>query len=269
MTFCSEIAADPKHLGAKIGFLAVLHTWGQNLQHHPHLHCVIPAGGLAPDHTRWISAPVSFFLPVRVLSRVFRGKFVDGLKRLFQAKKLSFHGTLRSLADSQQFRKFQRQLFRKDWVVYAKRPFRGPEYVLQYLARYTHRVAISNHRLIAFEDGKVTFRYKDYTHGGKKRKMTLDADEFLRRFLLHVLPRGFVRIRHFGFLANRSRARQVAICRQLLNNAPPSQSSTVAALQPRQWPCPHCGKPMILVEKLTSGDCRIGAIRLNGFLDTS
>jgi len=167
-----EVAADSKHLGAKVGFLAVLHTWGQNLQHHPHLHCVIPAGGLAPEHDRWIRAPTSFFLPVRVLSKVFRGKFVNGLKRLFQAHKLTFHGTLRSLADPQQFRKFLRQLFRKDWVVYAKRPFRGPEYVLQYLARYTHRVAISNHRLIAFEDGNVTFRYKDYAHGSKKRKMT-------------------------------------------------------------------------------------------------
>jgi hypothetical protein len=210
-----EIAADPKYLGANIGFLAVLHTWGQNLQHHPHVHCVIPAGGLALDHTRWIRAPSSFFLPVRVLSKVFRGKFVDGLKRLFQAKKFGFHGGLRSLADPQQFRRFLRQLFRKDWVVYAKRPFRGPEYVLQYLARYTHRVAISNHRLIAFENGEVSFRYKDYAHGNKKRKMTLSADEFLRRFLLHVLPRGFVRIRHFGFLANRSRARLVGICRQL------------------------------------------------------
>jgi len=209
---------------------------GQNLQHHPHLHCVIPAGGLAPDDTRWIRAPASFFLPVRVLSKVFRGKFVEGLKRLFQAKKIGFHGALRSLADPKQFRKFLRQLFQKDWVVYAKRPFRGPEYVLQYLARYTHRVAISNHRLIAFEDGKVSFRYKDYAHGSKKRKMTVSADEFLRRFLLHVLPQGFVRIRHFGFLANRSRARLVAICRQLLSNALPSLSPTVVARPPMAMP---------------------------------
>jgi hypothetical protein len=264
-----EIAADPKYLGADIGFLAVLHTWGQNLQHHPHIHCVIPAGGLALDHARWIRAPTSFFLPVRVLSKVFRGKFVDGLKRLFQAKKLSFHGALRSLADWKQFRSFLRQLFRKDWVVYAKRPFRSSEYVLQYLARYTHRVAISNHRLIAFENGEVSFRYKDYAHGNKKRKMTLSANEFLRRFLLHVLPRGFVRIRHFGFLANRSRARLVAICRQLLSDAPRTRLPTEVALPPRQWPCPRCGAAMIVVERLNPGEIRYRALRLNGTQDTS
>jgi hypothetical protein len=264
-----EIAADPKYLGADIGFLAVLHTWGQNLQHHPHIHCVIPAGGLALDHARWIRAPTSFFLPVRVLSKVFRGKFVDGLKRLFQAKKLSFHGALRSLADWKQFRGFLRQLFRKDWVVYAKRPFRSSEYVLQYLARYTHRVAISNHRLIAFENGEVSFRYKDYAHGNKKRKMTLSANEFLRRFLLHVLPRGFVRIRHFGFLANRSRARLVAICRQLLSDAPRTRLPTEVALPPRQWPCPRCGAAMIVVERLNPGEIRYRALRLNGTQDTS
>jgi hypothetical protein len=263
-----EIAADPKHLGAKIGFLAVLHTWGQNLQHHPHLHCVIPAGGLALENAHWIRAPTSFFLPVRVLSKVFRGKFVDGLMRLFRAHKLGFHGSLRSLADSKQFRKFLRQLFRKDWVVYAKRPFRGPEYVLQYLARYTHRVAISNHRLIAFEDGKVSFRYKDYAHGSKKRKMTVSADEFLRRFLLHVLPRGFVKIRHFGFLANRSRARLVAICRELLSDAPLARSPTRVA-PPRQWACPSCGATMVVVERLKPRDIRLCAIRLNGTPDTS
>lgn len=263
-----EIAADPKHLGAKIGFLAVLHTWGQNLQHHPHVHCVIPAGGLAADHAHWIRAPTSFFLPVRVLSKVFRAKFVDGLKRLFQAHKLGFHGALRNLADPKQFRKFLRQLFRKDWVVYAKRPFRGPEYVLQYLARYTHRVAISNHRLITYEDGKVSFRYKDYAHGGKKRKMTVSADEFLRRFLLHVLPRGFVRIRHFGFLANRSRAQLVAICRELLSDALLARSP--GCLGPsRQWPCPNCGAAMVVIAKLTARDIHLCATRLNGSPDTS
>jgi hypothetical protein len=264
-----EIAADPKYLGAKIGFLAVLHTWGQNLQHHPHLHCVVPAGGLAPDHAQWVPAPTSFFLPVRVLSKVFRGKFVDGLKRLFQAKQLGFHGALRSLADSQQFRKFLRQLFLKDWVVYAKKPFRGPEYVLQYLARYTHRVAISNHRLIAFEDGKVTFRYKDYAHGSKKRKMTVSADEFLRRFLLHVLPRGFVRIRHFGFLANRSRARLIATCRKLLSDVPRIRLPTVVELPPHQWPCPRCGAAMMVIERLNPREIRYAALRLNGTPDTS
>jgi hypothetical protein len=264
-----EIAADPKHLGAKIGFLAVLHTWGQNLQHHPHIHCVIPAGGLAAANARWIRAPTAFFLPVRVLSKVFRGKFVAGLKRLFQAHKIQFHGSLRALADTKQFRCFLRQLYRRDWVVYAKRPFRGPEYVLQYLARYTHRVAISNHRLIAFEDGKVAFRYKDYAHGGKKRKMTISADEFLRRFLLHILPRGFVRIRHFGFLANRSRAQLVAICRELLNAAPLARSPTRASEPTGQWACPTCGAAMTVVERLKPGDLRLNSIHLNGVPDTS
>src|SRR6266849_2442280 len=178
----SEIAADPKHLGAEIGFLSVLHTWGQHLQAHPHVHCVIPAGGLSPDHSRWIHPKHHFFLPVRVLSRVFRGKFVSGLKRLFRQKKLRFHGNLRHLSEAKLFHRFLRLLFSQDWVVYAKPPFGGPEYVLQYLARYTHRVAISNHRLISLTDGKVTFRWKDYAHGKKKSKMTLTADEFLRRF---------------------------------------------------------------------------------------
>jgi hypothetical protein len=200
---------------------------------------------------------------------VFRGKFVDGLKRLFQAHKLGFHGSLRGLADSKQFRNFLRQLFRKDWVVYAKRPFRGPEYVLQYLARYTHRVAISNHRLTGYEDGNVSFRYKDYARGGKKRKMTISADEFLRRFLLHVLPRGFVRIRHFGFLANRSRARLVAECRELLSDAPLAHLSTRIPLPTCQWECPRCGEAMIIVERLKPRDILLRAIRLNGAPDTS
>jgi hypothetical protein len=265
----SEVAADPKHLGAKVGFLSVLHTWGQNLQHHPHVHCVIPAGGLAPDYSRWIHPSAAFFLPVRVLSKVFRGKFVDGLKRLYRAHKLAFHGTLRSLADAKQFRQFLRQLFRKDWVVYAKRPFRGPEYVLQYLARYTHRVAISNHRLIGYEDGKVSFRYKDYAHANKKRKMTVTADEFLRRFLLHVLPRGFVRIRHSGFLANRSRSRLVALSRQLLDDAPLPRSSTLSNPAPSIWPCPKCAGPMIVTERLKPGDIRLRAIRRHTYVDTS
>jgi predicted RNA-binding Zn-ribbon protein involved in translation (DUF1610 family) len=264
-----ETAADAKHLGARIGFLAVLHTWGQNLQHHPHVHCVVPAGGLAPDHARWIRAPTSFFLPVRVLSKVFRGKFVEGLKRLYRLHKLNFHGALRSFSESKQFRRFLRQLFGKDWVVYAKRPFRGPEYVLQYLARYTHRVAISNHRLIAYKDDKVSFRYKDYAHGSKKRKMTVSADEFLRRLLLHVLPRGFVRIRHFGILANRSRTGLVAICRQLLADAPLPSPPTHVAPPPRQWPCPNCGAAMIVIERLTPCGVRGSTVPLNGTPDTS
>jgi hypothetical protein len=263
-----EVAADPKHLGARIGFLAVLHTWGQNLLHHPHVHCIIPAGGLSPDKSRWIRSPASFFVPVLVLSKVFRAKFVGGLKRLFRSHKLSFHGLLSSLADSKQFRRFLRQLFRKDWVVYAKKPFRGPAYVLQYLARYTHRVAISNHRLISFEDGKVTFRYKDDAHGNKKRAMTLTSDEFLRRFLLHVLPGGFVRIRHYGFLANRSRSRLVTVARQLLDVAPVVPS---APAQPAQgiWSCPKCAARMIVIERFRPGDIRLCTISGDAYADTS
>ena len=194
-----EIAADPRHLGAEIGFLSVLHTWGQNLQHHPHVHCVVPAGGLSPDHQRWVHPRYAFFLPVKVLSRVFRGKFIAALKRAFKQKKLKFPGSVKRLADRKAFDAFLRPLFRHDWVVYAKRPFGGPQHVLHYLARYTHRVAISNHRIINVADGKVTFRWKDYAHNGKQRLMTITAEEFLRRFLLHTLPRGFVRIRFCGF----------------------------------------------------------------------
>jgi Putative transposase len=193
-----QLARDPRHLGADIGFLSVLHTWGQNLLAHPHVHCVVPSGGLSPDRTHWIHPRYPFFLPVHVLSRVFRGKFVAGLKRRFQQRQLTFAGSLRPLANEKAFRSFLRPLFRENWIVYAKPPFGGPHHVLGYLARYTHRVAITNHRLVAFDGDRVTFRWKDYAHGNKKRRMTLDAQEFLRRFLLHVLPRGFVRIRSFG-----------------------------------------------------------------------
>jgi Putative transposase/Transposase zinc-binding domain len=263
-----EVAADPKHLGAEIGFLSVLHTWGQNLQHHPHVHCVIPAGGLAFDHSRWIRAPGRFFLPVRVLSRVFRGKFTAGLKRLFRQNKLSFHGSLQPLAQPKLFRKWLRQLWRKEWVVYAKQPFGGPQHVLQYLARYTHRVAISNHRLISFEDGLVAFRWKDYAHGNKKRKMTLRAEEFLRRFLLHVLPRAFTRIRHFGLFANRRRRPTVALCRGLLGSEPAAsvQPGVASAME---WKCPNCAGPMIVLEKLTAVQIGLRSTALASFVDTS
>ena len=263
-----EVAADPKHLGAEIGFLSVLHTWGQNLQHHPHVHCVIPAGGLAPDHAQWIRSPPGFFLPVRVLSAVFRGKFTDGLKRLFRRNKLDFHGSLRNLAQAKSFHSFLRQLWRKDWVVYAKKPFRGPDYVLQYLARYTHRVAISNHRLISYRGDKIAFRWKDYAHGSKKRKMTLAADEFLRRFLMHVLPRGFTRIRHFGLLANRRRGELVSLCRQLLADvATPPQERYRSHC--RTWSCPKCTNPMVLIQKLTPVQIRVRSVRTASFADTS
>jgi hypothetical protein len=254
----NEVAADPKHLGAEIGFLSVLHTWGQNLQAHPHIHCVIPAGGLSPDHSRWIHPKHHFFLPVKVLSRVFRGKFVSGLKRLFRQKKLRFHGSLQSLGEGKIFHRFLRQLFRQDWVVYAKPPFGGPEHVLHYLARYTHRVAISNHRLISLADGKVTFRWKDYAHGDKKRKMAVTTDEFLRRFLLHVLPRGFVRIRHFGFLSAPRRRESIPLCRRVLAQAiPRPRSPTPTATPPSTtWSCPCCGGTMVMVERLTAQQIR-------------
>jgi hypothetical protein len=211
-----EVAVDPKHLGAEIGFLSVLHTWGQTLQFHPHVHCVIPSGGLAPDHQQWVHPRYPFFLPVHVLSSVFRGKFVAGLKRAWRVQQLCLPGKLRPLTQEKLFRSFVRSLYRQPWVVYAKPPFGGPQHVLHYLARYTHRVAISNHRLVNYADGKVTFRWKDYAHGSKKRLMALSADEFLRRFLLHALPRRFVRIRSFGFLANRRRAALLPLCRRLL-----------------------------------------------------
>jgi Putative transposase/Transposase zinc-binding domain len=265
-----EVAADPRHLGAQIGFLSVLHTWGQNLQHHPHVHCVIPAGGLSADHTRWIQPRYPFFLPIKVLSRVFRGKFVAGLRREFQPGKLGFYGDQEALRDPKLFRALLRSLFRQDWIVYAKPPFGGPEYVLHYLARYTHRVAISNHRLVAFQNGQVTFRWKDYAHGNKKRKMTLTADEFLRRFLWHVLPKGFVRIRFFGFLANRRRATLLPICRQVLAARPPSSSACPAPAQPpTSWPCPRCGGPMIIIERLTAKQIWLRPVDLRSFVDTS
>jgi len=179
-----ELARDPKHLGADIGFLGVLHTWGQNLEHHPHIHYIVPAGGLAPDGSRWIDSSRRFFLPVYALSRVFRGKFVAGLKQIFEQDKLQLHGSQRSLCAPGCFSSFLRQLLRIDWVVYAKPPFGGAEHVLNYLARYTHRVAISNHRLVAFENDRVSFRWRDYAHGGKQKVMTISAHQFLRRFLL-------------------------------------------------------------------------------------
>ena len=196
-----EVARDPKHLGAEIGFFTVLHTWNQKLGLHPHVHCVIPAGGLSLDHTHWVKSRDRFFLPIHVLRRVFRGKFVAALRQAFQEGQLNFHGNLTCLAQPKTFAAWLRPLFRKDWVVYSKPPFGGPEYVLQYLGRYTHRVAISNHRLVSSAEGKVTFRWRDSAHNNEQKLLTLSLDEFLRRFLLHVLPKGFVRIRNFGFLA--------------------------------------------------------------------
>src|SRR5712691_6619638 len=251
-----QVAADPKHLGAQIGFLSVLHTWGQNLRHHPHLHCVVPGGGLSPDHQRWISCRPGFFLPVRVLSRLFRRLFLEALAQAFQQGKLQFFGELEALRDASSFTHYLAPLRQTEWVVYAKPPFGGPAQVLAYLGRYTHRVAISNRRLLAAENGNITFQWKDYRHHGreKSRVMTLAADELMRRFLLHTLPPGFPRIRYFGFLANRHRSQKLALCRQLL--IPPitellPQPAACRELSrlledPAPLRCPSCGQGFLL-----------------------
>jgi hypothetical protein len=253
-----EIARDPRHLGAEIGFFSVLHTWNQKLQLHPHVHCVIPSGGLSPNRLHWIKTRYAFFLPVQVLGGVFRGKFVAALKRAFQDGQLHFHGDLKPLAQPKTFFAWLRPLFRKDWVVYAKRPFGGPEYVLRYLGRYTHRVAISNHRLVTFADQKVTFHWRDSAHKNEQRRMTLSLDEFLRRFLLHLLPDGFVRIRHFGFLANRQRATLLPLCFQLLSSAPQTEQDTSGVKNANDlWRCPKCAGPMVVVERLTATEMQL------------
>jgi hypothetical protein len=233
----SELAADPKRLGARIGFLAVLHTWTQRLEHHPHVHCVIPAGGLRPDRTRWISSRKRFFLPVRPLSRLFRGKFLDYLKQAFQQGQLQFRGSLRELEHPVRFDDWLASAREQEWVVYAKPPFGSPEHVLKYLARYTHRVAIANGRLSSLEHGTVRFQWRDSQHGNEIKETALDALEFIRRFLLHVLPSGFVKIRHFGFLSNRNRKESLSLCRTLL---PPyiAPKPHEQSLEPRR--CPLC-----------------------------
>jgi uncharacterized protein (UPF0212 family) len=248
-----EVAANPKRLGADIGFLCVLHTWGQTLTHHPHLHCVVPAGGFAPGGDAWVRPKTAgFFAPKEILATVFRGKFDDGLKSLFRRRQLAFHGSLAWLAEPRAFARFLRLLHRHTWIVDVRNPFGGPEHVLHYLARYTHRVAISNHRLIGMEDGKVTFRWKDYAHGGKKRKMTLAAEEFIRRFLLHVLPKGLVRIRYYGWMANRCRNKRATRCRALLAAAetdPPGEAAPGRR-------CPHCGGAVETVEVIAPRELR-------------
>jgi Putative transposase/Transposase zinc-binding domain len=247
-----DLAADPKRLGAEIGFLSILHTWGQNLMLHPHVHCVIPAGGLSPDRANWVHPRYAFFLPVKVLSRVFRGRFVAELRRAFQCGKLHLGGSLQRLQDPRRVAHLVRVLFRQDWVVYAKPAFGGPAQVLRYLGRYTHRVAISNHRLLAFDGELVTFRWKDYAHGNKQRKMTLTAVEFLRRFTQHILPQGFVRIRHFGFLANRCRTELLALSQQLLPRTHSERAPSIAISADPAWSCPHCGATMQIGENLTA-----------------
>lgn len=243
-----ETAADGKHLGAQIGVVAVLHTWGQTLQHHPHVHCVATGGGLAVDAAgrvakpaRWVSCRPGFFLPVRVLSAVFQAKFLAGLRRAYTQGRLHFHGRIAALAEPAAFQALLQPLQAEPWVVYCKAPFAGPEATLKYLARYTHRVALSNRRLVECKDGQVTFTYKDYAAGGKEKRMTLAADEFLRRFLQHVLPRGFVKVRHYGLLANRHREGKLAVCRWLLAVVAVVMTATEATTASQERRCPECG----------------------------
>jgi len=258
------IAADPKHLGAEIGFIAILHTWGQNLLHHPHLHCVVPGGGPSPDGKRWVACRPGFFLPVRVLSRLFRRLFLQQLQQAFDNDELQFFNSLAALKDRVAFAKYLAPATHAEWVVYAKPPFGGPEQVLQYLGRYTHRVAISNNRLLDFTDGQVSFAWKDYRHDSRNKVMRLDAHEFIRRFLLHVLPCGFQRIRHFGFLANCHRQARLDLCRQLLKAPAPMVEPLDPLLDYRDHyqrltgvslrDCPQCGRgQMVRIESFEPG----------------
>ena len=252
-----HIGFAPPRLWITSGFFTVLHSWNQKIGLHPHVHCVIPAGGLSLDHTHWVRSRDRFFLPIHVLRRVFRGKFVAALRQALRNSQLNFHGDLSCLAQPKIFAAWLRPLFRKDWVVYAKPPFGGPDYVLQYLGRYTHRVAISNHRLVSLVDGQVTFRWRDSTDRNEQKLLTLSLDEFLRRFLLHVLPKGFVRIRNFGWLANRRRA-MLPLCFHLLGSAPqtgPELSTAQDAHDLRR--CPQCGGPMRVIERLTAAQIQL------------
>lgn len=261
------IAADPEHLGAEIGFFAVLHSWGQNLQFHPHLHCVVPGGGLSADGQRWISCRPDFFLPVRVLSHLFRRLFLQSLQHAFDSGKLEFFNALESLRDRHAFVQLVERMKKCDWVVYAKRPFAGPQQVLDYVGRYTHRVAISNNRLLNIENGRVCFEWKDYRAGGQVKTMTLSADEFIRRFLLHVLPDGFQRIRYYGFLGNRYRKQKLDQCRRLLGMPNPADTTNTAEKDYRDryeqltgislHQCPECKQGcMVLVEILPRLPCK-------------
>jgi putative transposase/transposase-like zinc-binding protein len=251
------IAADPKHLGAEIGFFTVLHTWGQNLMFHPHLHCVVPGGGLSPDGSRWIPCRQGFFLPVRVLSRLFRRLFLELLEKAFDDGQLKFFSSFQELQDRKAFLRYLAPIRKNEWVVYAKKPFAGPQQVLDYVGRYTHRVAISNNRILNIDDGQVTFRYKDYRHGSQQKTMSLSAGEFIRRFLLHVLPEGFHRIRYYGFLGNRYRKEKLERCRHLLGMVPLQPGSPTEELDYRDryqaltgsslWECPACHRGRMIV----------------------
>jgi hypothetical protein len=249
------IAADPKHLGARIGITSVLHTWGSAMTHHPHVHMIVPGGGISPDGQRWVSCRPGFFLPVRVLSRLFRRLFLEKLMAAHDAGRLHFFGNHAPLADAQAFAAYLAPLRRAEWVVYAKRPFGGPEAVLAYLSRYTHRVAISNSRLIACDKQSVTFKWKDYRAKGRERQkiMTLAANEFIRRFLSHVLPTGFHRIRHYGLFASGTRADNIARARELLAVAKPDGQPTATAIDHSKPSCPCCGGRMVIIEIFARG----------------
>jgi hypothetical protein len=260
------IGADPKHLGAEIGFFAVLHSWGQNLMFHPHLHCVVPGGGLTADGQRWVRCRARFFLSVRVLSRLFRRLFLESMEKAFNSGKLQFFAALEFLRDPHAFAERIAQAKETDWVVYTKRPFAGPQQVLDYVGRYTHRVAISNNRLIDIDNGRVKFHWKDYRDNSQIKVMDLEADEFIRRFLLHVLPEGFQRIRYYGFLANRDRRNKLALCRQLLGMQTSSQTTSIKDYRQRYQEltgrsltlCPRCQKgQMVIVESLPPAICRV------------
>jgi hypothetical protein len=257
------IAADPRQLGARIGLLAVLHTWNQKLLHHPHLHCLVPAGGISSDESCWIRCRKRFFLPIKVIRRMFRGKFLAWLGAAFRKRKLRLCGALGRLKAAAEFDRFIRQLRSLNWVVYARRPFGGPEHVIQYLARYTHRVAISNGRLISLHDGEVTFRWRDSADGNRQKLMTITAVEFIRRFLLHVLPSGFVKIRHFGFLANRNRRQALALCRALLPK-PPQQNLIVDMQQTAaERKCPICKIGIVhIIQRISGEDLITGRVVL-------
>jgi hypothetical protein len=263
----TTIAADPAHLGARIGFFAVLHSWGQNLMFHPHLHCVVPGGGPSPDGDRWVSCRPDFFLPVRVLSCLFRRLFLESLGKAFDAGKLQFFGTLESLQDRTVFTRYLAPLKTLNWVVYAKPPFADPEQVLDYVGRYTHRVAISNNRLLDIDNDQIRFRWKDYRQSDQIKTMTLSAGEFIRRFLLHVLRNGFRRIRYYGFLGNRHREERLALCRRLLGMQVAEPDTAGSSLETdyldrygdltgrslRQ--CPQCGRGSMVVVQILPRFC--------------
>lgn len=254
-----ELGKNPKYLGADIGFIGILHTWGQNLMDHPHIHCIVPGGGLSFDAKRWIPTREEFFIPVKVLSRLFRGKFLFYLKEAHRKDKLKFYGNIQALSKDKEFNILMDSLYKKEWVVYSKPPFKSPEYVLEYLGRYTHRVAISNNRITDIKDGKVTFRYRDYKDGNKNKLMTIEAHEFIRRFLLHILPDKFVKIRHYGILSNRNRRTKLKRCKEIL------RISTRETKKKQSWQemlieltgkdprkCPCCGMGKMIIKEILS-----------------